>query len=89
MRFPSFPRSNEEIRTYAGHGEHMACAIVRKFDMRQLMAFRKLRLALGEIRFRDALVEGLDILSRSTGIASPAGWLYDFIRKEAEACQDM
>ena len=83
MTFPDFPRSNEEIRTYAGHGERMACAIVRKFDMRQLMAFRKLRLALGETRFRDALVEGLDILSHSTGIATPAGWLYDFVRKEA------
>ena len=82
MTFPDFPRSNEEIRAYAGHGEYMACAIIRKFDMRQLMAFRKLRLALGEIRFRDALVEGLDILSRSTGITTPAGWLYDFVRKE-------
>ena len=84
MTFPPFPRSNEEIRTYDGHGEHMACAIIRKFDMRQLMAFRKLRLALGETRFRDALVEGLDILSRSDSITTPAGWLYDFVRKEAE-----
>ena len=83
MTFPDFPRSNEEIRAYAGHGEYMACAIIRKFDMRQLMAFRKLRLALGETRFRDALFEGLDILSRSTGITTPAGWLYDFVRKEA------
>ena len=83
MRFPSFPRSNEEIRTYVGRGEYMACAIIRKFDTRQLMAFRKLRLALGETRFRDALVEGLDILSHSTTITTPAGWLYDFVRKEA------
>ena len=83
MRFPSFPRSNEEIRTYAGRGEYMACAIIRKFDMRQLMAFRNLRLALGEIRFRDALVEGLDILSRSDSITTPAGWLFDFVKKEA------
>ena len=83
MTFPPFPRSNEEIRAYAGHGEHMACAIIRKFDMRQLMAFRKLRLALGEPRFRDALVEGLDILSRSTGINTPAGWLVGFLKKEA------
>ena len=83
MTFPDFPRSNEEIRAYAGHGEHMACAIVRKFDMRQLMAFRKLRLALGETRFRDALVEGLDILSRSTGITTPAGWLFKFLKREA------
>ena len=82
MTFPPFPRSNEEIRAYDGHGEHMACAIIRKFDMRQLMAFRKLRLTLGETRFRDALVEGLDILSRSDSITSPAGWLYDFVRKE-------
>ena len=82
MRFPSFPRSNEEIRTYAGRGEYMACAIIRKFDTRQLMAFRKLRLALGETRFRDALVEGLDILSHSTGITTPAGWLYAFVQKE-------
>ena len=83
MTFPPFPRSNEEIRAYAGHGEYMACAIIRKFDMRQLMAFRKLRLALSEPRFRDALVEGLDILSRSTGITTPAGWLVDFLKKEA------
>ena len=83
MTFPPFPRSNEEIRTYNGHGEYMACAIIRKFDMRQLMAFRNLRLALGETRFRDALVEGLDILSHSTTITTPAGWLYDFVRKEA------
>ena len=83
MRFPSFPRSNEEIRTYAGRGEYMACAIIRKFDTRQLMAFRNLRLALGETRFRDALVEGLDILSHSTTITTTAGWLYDFVRKEA------
>ena len=83
MTFPPFPRSNEEIRAYPGHGEHMACAIIRKFDMRQLMAFRKLRLALGETRFRDALVEGLDILSRSTGIITPAGWLVGFLKKEA------
>ena len=83
MTFPSFPRSNEEIRAYAGHGEHMACAIISKFDMRQLMAFRKLRLALGETRFRDTLVEGLDILSRSTGITTPAGWLVGFLKREA------
>ena len=83
MTFPPFPRSNEEIRTYSGRGEHMACAIIRKFDMRQLMAFRKLRLALGEHRFREALVEGLDILSRSTGITTPAGWLVGFLKKEA------
>ena len=83
MTFPPFPRSNEEIRAYAGHGEHMACAIIRKFDMRQLMAFRKLRLALGETRFRDTLVEGLGILSHSTGITTPAGWLVGFLKKEA------
>ena len=47
------------------------------------MAFRKLRLALGETRFRDTLVEGLDILSRSDSITTPAGWLYDFVRREA------
>ena len=83
MTFPPFPRSNEEIRAYAGRGEYMACAIVRRFDVRQLMAFRRLRLAMGEQNFRDALVEGLDILARSTGITTPAGWLYDFLRKEA------
>ena len=83
MTFPPFPRSNEEIRAYPGHGEHMACAIIRKFDIRQLMAFRKLRLALGETRFRDALVEGLDILSRSDSITTPAGWLFSFLKKEA------
>ena len=83
MTFPDFPRSNEEIRAYDGHGEHIACAIILKFDMRQLMAFRKLRLALGETRFRDTLVEGLDILSRSDSITTPVGWLVDFLKKEA------
>ena len=83
-KYPPPPRSSEDIRTYSGHGEYMACAILRKCEVRQLMAFRKLRLAMGETAFRDALIEGLDILSNSTGIVSPAGWLYDFIRKEAE-----
>ena len=83
MTFPPFPISNEDIRAYSGPGEYMACAIIRRFDTRQLMAFRKLRLKMGEPNFRDALVEGLDILAHSTGIICPAGWLYDFIRKEA------
>ena len=73
MKFPSPPRSNEDIRTYSGHGEYMACAILRKCDVRQLMAFRKLRLAMGEIAFRDALIEGLDILANSETITTPAG----------------
>lgn len=88
MRFPNFPSSNEAIRTYAGKGEYMACTIVhREGDMRQLMAFKKLRQRMGEMPFRDALIEGLDILSRSATIHSPAGWLYDFIAGEAGAVQ--
>jgi len=46
------------------------------------MAFRKLRIALGEQTFRELLVEALDILAHSTTIHTPAGWLFDYIRKE-------
>lgn len=88
MNFPRFPQSNEEIRVFPGPGEYMACAIVhRAGDMRQLMAYKKLRQKMGEMRFREVLVEGLDILSRSNAIHSPAGWLYDFIASEANAAQ--
>lgn len=88
MNFPRFPQSNEEIRTFPGKGEYMACTIVhRAGDMRQLMAYKKLRQRMGECAFRDALIEGLDILSRSSTIHSPAGWLYDFIAGEASAVQ--
>jgi len=83
MDFPPYPRSSRDIYEFPGHGEYMACAIVRRRDILQLMAFRKLRIALGEQTFRESLVEALDILSRSTTIRTPAGWLYDFIRKEA------
>jgi len=83
MQFPPYPRSNAEIYDYPGHGEYMACAIVREQTARQLMAFRALRLALGEQTFRESLVEALDILAHSTGITSPAGWLYWFLREEA------
>ena len=83
MTFPPYPRNNEDIRTYPGPAEYMACTIVHNRTVRQLMAFRKLRQAMGGRRFLDALAEGVDILSDATGIVSPAGWLYDFIRKEA------
>jgi len=83
MSFPPFPRSAAEIYDFRGRGEYMACAIVHKFDMRQLMAFRKLRIRLGEQSFRETLVDALDILNRSTGIDTPAGWLYDFLDTEA------
>ena len=89
VKFPPYPRSSEDIYTFAGRPEYLACTIVHRTDMRQLMAFRKLRQAMGGRRFLDALAEGVDILSDATGIVSPAGWLYDFIRKEVEACQDM
>jgi len=82
MAFPPPPENARDIYDFPGHGEYIACAIVRRHDMQQLMAFRKLRLALGEQTFRESLVEALDILSRSTGIKSPAGWLYHFLREE-------
>ena len=86
MRFPDYPRCNEDIRTWRGPPEYMACVIVHKTDARQLMAFRKLRLMFrDEGQFVDKLIEGLDILSRSREIRTPAGWLYDFLRKEAMA----
>lgn len=88
MNFPSFPANGREIFDFSGPGEYMACTIVhRAGDMRQLMAYRKLRQKMGEVRFRETLVEGLDILSRSNAIHSPAGWLYDFIASEANAVQ--
>ena len=88
MTFPEYPRCNEDIRTWRGPPEYMACTIVHKEnDMRQLMAFRKLRLMFrDEGQFVDKLIEGLDILGTSRGIRTPAGWLYDFLRKEAMAC---
>ncbi len=86
MNFPAFPANSQAIFDYQGPGEYMACAIVhRSGDMRQLMAYKKLRQKMGEVRFREALVEGLDILSRSKSIHTPAGWLYDFVASEAEA----
>lgn len=83
MSFPPFPNSAAEIYGFPGRGEYMACAIVHKCTTRQLMAFRKLRVLLGEQSFRESLVEALDILSRSTGIETPAGWLYKFLAEEA------
>lgn len=83
-RFPAAPRCSEDIYSFKGKPEYLACAIIRRTDTRQLMAFRKLRLAMGDDRrFLDALAEGVEILARSNGIFCPAGWLYDFIRKEA------
>jgi len=82
MNFPPFPRNSRDIYDYPGHGEYMACTIVHNCTVRQLMAFRKLRIALGEQSFRESLVEAIDILARSTTIHTPPGWLYDYIRKE-------
>lgn len=84
--FPQFPRNNEEIRSFSRPGEYMACAIVHRCDIRQLMAFRELRLAFRDNQeFLDALVEALDILHHATTIRKPAGWLYAFLRDEANA----
>lgn len=83
-RFPAPPRCSEDIYTFKGKPEYLACAIIRQQTVRQLMAFRNLRIAMGDNqRFLDALAEGVEILAHSSGIKSPAGWLYDFIRKEA------
>jgi len=84
MSYPPFPKSAAEIYAFPGRGEYMACAIVKRHDIRQLMAFRKLRIRLGEESFRETLVEAMDILTRSKGITTPAGWLYDFISGETD-----
>lgn len=85
MNFPNRPSTSHEIWAYEGTGEYMACSIVGNRTTRQLMAYRKLRQKLGEQRFREQLVQGLDILNHSTGITTPAGWLYAFIDSEASA----
>lgn len=82
MNFPPFPRNNAEIWDYPGRGERMACTIVHNCTVRQLMAYGKLRIALGEQEFRRTLIDGLDVLSRSTGIKNPAAWLYWYISRE-------
>lgn len=87
MTFPPFPRNPDDIYNYPGRGERMACTIVRNCTVRQLMAYRKLRIALGEQSFRETLVEALDILSRSTGINDPAAWLYWYIHTEVPHVQ--
>lgn len=84
-KFPPYPRSNEEIRSFLGNGEYMACTIVKRTDARQLMAFRKLRQKMGNRLFLDTLTEAIDILAHSDSIHSPAGWLYDFLASEAGA----
>ena len=63
MIFPTPPSCSQDIWTYNGPGEYLACAIVRNKTARQLMAYRKLRLTLGEQRFRELLIEAVDILS--------------------------
>ena len=83
MTFPPYPRNNEDIRTYPGPAEYMACTIVHNRTVRQLMAFRKLRIALGDMNFRDVLIEALDILAHSDGIENPAAWVFHFVRQEA------
>ena len=86
MTFPPYPSSFEDIRCYPGHGEYMACTIIKRPKVKELLAFRKLRLALGEIGFRDSLIEALDILDHSTTkFDNPAGFIYRFIKKEAES----
>lgn len=88
MKFPPFPKSHEEIRSFSGKGEYMACSIIHRTDMQQLMAYRRLRQRMGNRRFLDTLTEAIDILSRSESIYSPAGWLYAFLADEANAYQD-
>ena len=86
MHYPPYPKTHREIFEYRGSGEYMACTIVhRQNDIRQLLAYKKLRQKLGEMRFREVLVEGLDILSHARTIHSPAGWLYRFIESETKA----
>ena len=82
--YPAPPRNSQEVFDFPGHGEYIACSVVHNQNTRQLMAFRKLRLALGERRFRECLVEAIDILAHSTGIDSPARWLYAFLDTEAK-----
>jgi len=85
MHNPPFPANAQEIYNYEGDGEDMACTIVKSKNNIQLLAFRKLRLMLGEKRFREVLVKALDILVHTTSIKKPAGWLYNYLRQEADA----
>ena len=83
--FPSKPGNDQAIWDYRGAGERLACALVGKFDTRQRLAFRKLRLALGEQGFRECLCDARDTLGRSRTIREPAGWLFAYLRDEAAA----
>ena len=83
--FPAKPENDQAIWEYRGPGERLACALVGKFDTRQRLAFRKLRLALGEQRFRECLCDARDTLGRSRTIREPAGWLFAYLRDEANA----
>ena len=85
MTFPPRPNNSQDIWTYEGAGEYLACSIVNNRTVPQLLAYRKLRQKLGEQRFREQLIEAIDILAHSTGIKNPAGWLYNFVKSEARA----
>ena len=83
--FPPFPGSSAEIWEYPGNGEMIACAIVKNFSVEQRMAFRALRLKLGEQRFRECMIDALDILAHSKTIKKPGGWFYRYLKTEADA----
>ena len=89
MKFPPYPTCSNDIYSFPGNGEYLACTIVHNCTMRQLMAFKVLRQRMGNRRFLDALAEALDIIARSNGITTPAGWLYWFIKREADACEQV
>ena len=86
MEFPPYPRNSNDIYSFPGNGEYMACTIVKNTTVRQLMTFKGLRQRMGNRRFLDTLAEAIDILASSNGIVNPGGWLYWFIRREAESC---
>lgn len=82
MRFPSCPNTSNDIWNFRGNAEYLACAMAGNRTARQLCAFRKLRIALGDQTFREILCDALDVMSASTSIQSPAGWLYAFVKDE-------
>ena len=80
--FPARPANDQSIWDYGGSGERLACALVGKYDARQRLAYRRLRIQLGEQRFRECLCEARDVLATSRTIREPAGWLFAYLRDE-------
>jgi len=83
MKLPSFPSSADEIFDYAGPSEYLAGAIAGNgFNLVELIAFRRLRLQMGDLAFRRRLVDVWSILHASPAISTAAAWAYCFGCKE-------